>query len=417
MPQMTRSDRESLPATHQSPRLAPAGWIAAACLLAAACNKGGAGDATMTASGTTETVGRDIHWDASSAERFGVSSRDFSGAGMQGGGMPGGEAQSSALHWDTPAGWVELPTSAMREANFRVAGDERAECYLTTLTGTAGGLAANVNRWRAQVSLAQLSAEEIEALPRIDWLGGKAVVADFEGLWQGMSGDQAQAGWRLVGLLLVDPVQSRFLKMVGPSDLIASQLDAFHALAASFHAGHGDSPHAAGGSAGPSSGADMPGAMVSKPIPGATPTENHSASVAWNPPATWKRQGERTMRECTYTAGAQDEVECYVTVLGGDGGGLLANINRWCKQFGATELTDADLAGLTHVTIDGTDAVIVEMARGAGATAPANQEFLMGAVCVQPGRAVFVKMTGPRAAVEGERAAFVEFCGSLKAAR
>ena len=84
----------------------------------------------------------------------------------------------------------------MRVANFNPAGDERAECYLTMLSGDAGGLGPNVNRWRAQLGLAPLAPRELEALPHKPLLGRDAVFIDFAGTWQGMSGKESRDHWR-----------------------------------------------------------------------------------------------------------------------------------------------------------------------------------------------------------------------------
>ncbi|NUP97149.1 MAG: hypothetical protein HUU28_13400, partial [Planctomycetaceae bacterium] len=41
-------------------------------------------------------------------------------------------------------------------------------------------------------------------------------------------------------------------------------------------------------------------------------------------------------------------------------------------------------------------------------------DALLGAVCILEGRSLFVKMTGPAAAVDGQKSAFTEFCRSLR---
>ena len=101
-----------------------------------------------------------IRWHATPAERFGLRA-------------PGAQAVGGtrALEWELPAGWQELPPSSMRAANFRVDADGTTECYLTLLPGDAGGLAANVNRWRGQMSLPPASADEIAHAPRKTLLG------------------------------------------------------------------------------------------------------------------------------------------------------------------------------------------------------------------------------------------------------
>jgi len=490
--------------------------LVAACGLAAAlpaCGEDGeAGEHPLVESRTYEPVGRPIRWNATAAERHGISARDFAGGAAsgdgQGGGAMGGAAGSGAsspgaaggdgmaegaagdmagpmLHWTTPAGWQERPAAMFRDANFFVAGDERAECYLTTLGGEAGGLAANVNRWRSQLSLPALSDAEVAALPRVSWLGTEAAAVDFTGRWKGMSGDQAREGWRLVGRLSVSPEQSRFLKMVGPQEVIGPAVGAFNTLADSFHESANGAPHGSAGQgtaaagnvppaaapelppdhpplgAAPSGmpGAGAPGVGAGAAGPGASgsgtpgtpgapasgtsgavsatsgPTgeqatatagevpftavppvgaPEQTASLAWHAPPGWTRGPEKAMRDLTYFAGPGGAAECTVTLLAGDGGGLLANINRWCGQLGAPPLAASDLAGLEHVPMAGGDGVLVRLERGPGATAPAGAELLIGAVCLLPGRALFVKMTGPRDAVAGQRPALVEFCKSLR---
>jgi hypothetical protein len=308
-------------------------------------------------------------------------------------------AGASELHWRTPAGWTEKPPSAMRDVNLQVAGDPRAECYLTTLGGEAGGVGSNVNRWRAQLSLPPLGAAEIAALPRVPWLGDEAIFVDWEGAWTGMSGEPPREGWRLVGLVLVRPDQSRFLKMVGPADVIAHEVDAFRELADSFH---GEPPR----------GQDEP--RAGEPRAGSPVDEEH-AGLTWLAPPGWRRGPDKEMREVTYFAGEGDAVECYVTLLGGDAGGVLANINRWCTQMGAPPLTEEDVAQLERLPMAGTDGLLVRIERGEHPGVANAQELLEGAVCMLAGRALFVKMAGPRDAVEAQHAALLAFCRSMKA--
>lgn len=395
-----------------------AGWLALAVIGLAACSSREGGPREFEPARTYEPVGRSIRWESSSAERFGMSSRDFA--------MPGGSGagpSAPSVRYTTPPGWSELPTSQFRDANFRVGGDTSSECYLSTLAGEGGGLAANVNRWRTQMSLTALSAEEIAALPRVEWLGKQAVSVDFTGTWTGMSGDHNAAGWRLVGYLLVEPVQSRFLKMTGPSEVIERELENFRSLAASFRLDgppRDDGQVDASGELPPghppvSSGESEPAAASGASEAAAAVLEgNRSASgYEWTPPEGWKRAPEKAMREITYLIGEGD-AECYVTLLGGSGGGMLANINRWCGQMGQAPLTEADLAKLARIEMLGAQATIVELERGAGSSTSA--ELLFGAVCLLPERSVFVKMTGPRALLERERAAFAAFCESARVA-
>lgn len=147
---------------------------------------------------------------------------------------PARQPGSGELTWTTPAGWTQIAPTAMRAANFRVGADGAAECYLTLLGGAGGGLEANLNRWRAQMGQAPLTAEQIAELPTAPLLGGDAVLVDFEGSFAGMGGGERIENARLVGLTLIDERGAAFLKMTGPSTIVGGQLEAFLALAASM---------------------------------------------------------------------------------------------------------------------------------------------------------------------------------------
>ena len=378
-------------ASSRSPwRLAASGLCAAAAL--AGCSDGSSAVHVLGPSQTYELAGTRIEWNATAEERHGFSASDFAPA-------EAADAPVARLHWTVPAGWTEKAPAPMRELNLQVAGDPQAECYLTTLSGEAGGVEANINRWRAQLSLPPLSTAEVNALPRIPWLGGEAVHADFEGDFTGMSGESARKNWRLVGLVLVRPDNSRFLKMIGPAEVVARELTAFRELAGSFH------DEASGGH-----GVQPAGAPPARPD-----DDGQQAGLSWEAPPGWRRGPDKSLRVVTYFAGEGDEVECYVTLLGGEAGGVLANINRWCTQMGAPPLTDADVAGLERVQMAGTHGVLVRIERGPRPEMPAAAELLEGAVCLLDGRALFVKLTGPRGAVEAQHAALIAFCRSIEA--
>ena len=64
--------------------------------------------------------------------------------------------------WTVPAGWKQGKPSAMRTASYEVPLDgETGDFSLVRLSGGAGGVMANLNRWRGQVGLGPVSAEEV----------------------------------------------------------------------------------------------------------------------------------------------------------------------------------------------------------------------------------------------------------------
>lgn len=336
-----------------------------------------------------------------SAERFGFGPAAPRGdAGFSAAGLPaaGPASATGAFAFEAPAGWQVLSPSSLRAVNLAVARDPRAECYLTVLAGTGGGLEANVDRWRAQMGLPSLAPEEYALLERATLLGRPALRVDFEGRFGGLDG-AGGAEYRLVGLLAVHEAGSSFLKFVGPRAVVTAELAAFDALAASLRIPDSTPDPERGGQAGrPEAGAE---------------------GLLWQAPPGWTLGGERPLRAVTYHAGAAGEVECYVAVLGGDGGGVRSNLDRWRAQMGAGPLSAAELADLEHVPALGVRAVLIEVVgdyRGMGGE-EVRGGALLGAVAVLDGRTVFVKLIGPREAVRREEASFRAFVASLEVAR
>ncbi|MBL8856979.1 MAG: hypothetical protein JNL28_00525 [Planctomycetes bacterium] len=291
------------------------------------------------------------------------------------------DAPAQQFKWTTPKGWTELAPATMRVANFKPAGDERAECYVTMLAGDAGGLTANINRWRGQLSLGPLSAAAIEALPRATLFGSQATLVEWQGKWQGMSGAEARDDWALTGLLLIEPAGSLFVKMTGPSATVAAEREAFLAFAASFGSG-------------------------------AQPThtsESAASGFEFVTPATWRRAPDRASRALSFWAGDGEAVECYVTVLSGEAGGELANVNRWRGQLGLAPIAQTDLDQLDSITLCGRPAKIVDIDGASGS--------MIGVTCMNSTRSVFIKMTGPGELVRAQRSALLTFAASLQEAQ
>jgi len=141
-----------------------------------------------------------------------------------------------------------------------------------------------------------------------------------------------------------------------------------------------------------------------------------SSPYTWAAPDGWVEARPRPVRLVTFEVGPAAEAECYVTVLGGDGGGVGLNVNRWREQMGLDPLGGEAVAELPTITLAGREAPWVELT-GAyqGMRGEARPDWmLLGAVALLEEEAVFVKMVGPEAVVRGERDGFIAFCGSLK---
>jgi hypothetical protein len=108
----------------------------------------------------------------------------------------------------------------MREVTFALA--EGAECYVTRLTGDAGGLRANLDRWRDQVGRGRLTEDEFAALEQVEMLGQSVPVLALEGDFTGMDG-ATRAGQGLLGVACIRAADSLFVKLTGPEAVVRAE--------------------------------------------------------------------------------------------------------------------------------------------------------------------------------------------------
>lgn len=346
---------------------------------------------------------------------------------------PTGAQEVSAFEWDTPDGWTERPPTPLRSLNFHVAGNPDAECYLTVLDGDGGGLLANINRWYGQVGQDGITEEELAALEEFPLLGAPAKFVQMEGAFTGMGGGPARENYQIAGLANIVDGKAYFLKMTGPTALVSAEIEAMKTLAASIvPATAGLMPDTTRTVSAPVSeeAADLPQPVVMPDAPSAygdeapTEAEAPAASAAptgpidpsqlqWDAPEGWTEGAPRAMRLVTYTVG---ESECYVTVLPGQAGGVVSNINRWFNQMAQEPLSEAEIEGLPTVSVLGQEApfVVITGDYTGMAAATLEDQMLLGTVVTLPNHSIFIKMTGPQAEVAEEQENFKAFCASLR---
>jgi hypothetical protein len=318
--------------------------------------------------------------DASKEERFGLR--------PMGPATQSGEPPPAPLVFDLPQGWAQLPPTEMRWINLQIAGHPQAECYVTVLPGSGGGLRANINRWRKQMGQPGFSEGEISALPKEDLLGQPATYVRIDGTFEGMSGSESNENFRLEAVALVAPEMAIFVKMIGPEKILDSQSDSFKGFCGSLR----------------------PSQEIMNPPPSSLP------SLAWDTPEGWVRQPDRQMRIVTLSPETAPEVECYITILAGDGGGTAANLNRWRTQMGQNPLAHGELEALETLDVLGQPARLIEIEGNYSGMSMATvaDALLVGLVCSLGDHAVFVKMTGPRDQVLEHKGSFRTFCTSLR---
>ena len=285
------------------------------------------------------------------------------------------------LAYNLPDGWTEIPLTSMRRINVRIAGNPDAECYLTLLPG-GGTLRANIDRWCEQMQQDPISDELLQALPKTRLLGADSVLFEIDGDFSGgVSGIPIEDARMRVYILPVG-------ETTGPRPLIEQQSDVIDEFAASVR---------------------LESAQSGSPAPGSV--------LRWQIPDDWIVDSPRPMREVTFISG--EKARCWITLLRGDGGGRLANTNRWLGELGVDPISTQQLDDLPVKKMLGGDATVIE---GEGTyssmSGPSREGWaLIGLIRLLPDRAVFIKLVGPAHEVEASRDSLMELVSSLEVVR
>jgi len=138
------------------------------------------------------------------------------------------------LNWKTPDGWARAERSQMRPVNLAFGPNGEGECYLSILPGGAGGVLANVNRWRKQMGQADLTETDLEQLPKKILMGIQGVFVEVDGEYTNVGATEAKPDHRLIGIVATLGDAGLFVKMVGPKALVEANTAAFDEFVASL---------------------------------------------------------------------------------------------------------------------------------------------------------------------------------------
>ena len=322
---------------------------------------------------------------ATSADRFGQEQAPPPSDHQHTTQAPTAAPSEGPLAWDVPQGWLSLEPTSLRLANLQPAGNPEAECTLTLLGGDGGGDLPNVNRWRSQMGLGPIDQAELDAIPTLTVLGEEAPFFQLDGAYSGM-GTEAKPNWSMLGLILSQPNFTIYVKMNGPKELVDAERQNFVAFCASIR---------------PSA-------------PAQAPAEHSHDSKGFVMPEGWRMGPEKSMRNLNLLVG--ESSECYLTLLGGEAGGLEANLNRWRNEVGMPPMSAEEIAALPTTELFGVQAPMVELTgdyQGMGGPTGADKMVLAVAL-VRPEGSAFVKMIGPAEEVAAEKENFLKLVASLE---
>jgi hypothetical protein len=101
-----------------------------------------------------------------------------------------------------------------------------------------------------------------------------------------------------------------------------------------------------------------------------------------------------------------------VTALNGDGGGLVANVNRWRAQVGLKPLAEKDaLKSLQAIKVDGIAGHVLDLT---GPDTDGKSRRILAAVVKKGNQTWFFKLMGPASLVGEQKTAFEEFLKSVR---
>jgi hypothetical protein len=267
----------------------------------------------------------------------------------------------------------------MSVASFSITGPEgqEAQVTITPLARLAGRDAEIVNMWREQVGLEPLSREDAaQQFQAVEVGADPGNLFEIEGAPQ--EGTQPS---RIVTAMVHRSDASWFYKLAGDAALVKAEKPAFIEFLKSIRTKEGVSTGESG--------------------PPTTPKPN------WQVPSQWKTVSAGQMQVAKFAVPQRGNAsgEVFVSVFPNDTGGTLANVNRWRKEIGLQEVSEAGLAQLVS-TLDpaNPEAKLVDMTN--------SNKRLLAAIVPRQGVYWFYKLRGDADAVTPEKEAFVAFVRS-----
>ncbi|HEV2692764.1 MAG TPA: hypothetical protein VG347_07690 [Verrucomicrobiae bacterium] len=295
-------------------------------------------------------------------------------------------AAQPQLHWTLPAGWTEKEPGQMRVASFTAtdATGQVADIGVVPLP-VNGQEIELVNMWREQLKLAPATNVDSEAV-MIGGASGKLYSLVSEAALV-----DGKSPARIMVAELVRGDMSWFFKMTGADAVVAGQKDNFFAFLKSV-----------------SFDAVAPAPTLTMPTATASPGDS-----IWQVPPGWQVADAGPMLFAKFTVangGAKADVNIMsISQAAGDGGGMLANVNRWRGQLGLSQLDDAGLAQI--VTLSKAGSVVDLTGVNAKTSQPAR---LVGVVVSANGQTWFYKLMGDESVVAAQKDAFLQFIQSAK---
>lgn len=315
-------------------------------------------------------------------------------AGMD---MAGGGAALPQVKWTLPAGWQEKPLSEMRVGSFDAKG---ADVSIIPLPSGGPQMELGIyNMWRGELQLP--TTDKVESTP--------VTVGSEQGKLYEVSGGKVPG--RILVAALDKNGMSWYFKMRGDEKAVEDQRPAFLEFlkSVSFEAAPTTAitdPHAS-----------VQNASMGNASMGLDTGSGQSMANAGVPlPAGWKQVPAPSAfllakYDIEGSGGAKAEVN--VSALGGTGGGVIMNVNRWRGQLGLGQVSEEDFSKQAQtLDVGGTKATVVDLTGTDSKTGQKSR--LIGVIVPQADQTWFYKLMGDGQVVEQQKDAFTKFVQTAK---
>jgi hypothetical protein len=137
--------------------------------------------------------------------------------------------RSPTIKYEKPEGWTDTGARGgivTVLASFRVADSgQSAEVTVLPLSGQTGGLLANINRWREQVGLGEITQAQFDRDPP-----RSVKVAELPGQYYDFTGPAGAAQKRMLLVTVKRGEQTWYFKMVGPAGVVGKNKSKFESF-------------------------------------------------------------------------------------------------------------------------------------------------------------------------------------------
>lgn len=138
----------------------------------------------------------------------------------------------------------------------------------------------------------------------------------------------------------------------------------------------------------------------------------HSGNVIWQAPEEWSQEVPGQFLTAAYSL--PDGGRVTVSKLGGDGGGLAANVNRWRGQVGLEPLADDKIGGQPMKIVDSEEGMLLYNLNPENATEEA--EGILAAVLPLASETWYFKFSGSSGILKKSSGTFMEFLRTVRVA-